>query len=497
MYKSRLTKYGMYKHNRAPDMAFMIRKKRQRDAQGKRSSFVVRSKEISAKDIDRYIERKRGQDPDFNEAPAGAPTPIHILCLSLPPSPWPEGAQGSLMIQEENSTLPSDTGVVTDRPRKGKRSTSRTMESRNGLVSQRAYPYVRGQVRNPSVPVVVTVPEIFLKYELMFTTISNYIGGSIGNGTWFISESGQLKATKQTVDPADFQNLLWQATKFFKGFLFVQGRLLASKAFSLLPAILREENPRALGDVLDTFLLLSGFGFVELCAMLQDHVRQLANIVLPERHIWRQICISISLPDPAHAEVMTRSWRCLTDSLSRSVGKFSNISVTSEVDLMRRMYEKDLRRGELRLRQVLTDYEQTTRKLDDTKLYTVERLAEYLLHQRKYAEAEALLEDSLLPARQSGGLSKYREARLKDVLARAQYAQAKVGVAEENLRDAIAIFAKVYGLEGPLVMNSCAQLEPWLREWGREEEADELRAEIDKMVVQTTLVSTRWMSRRH
>src|SRR5947209_2034593 len=102
----------MYKYNRARDIAFVIRKKRQRDAQGKRSSFVVHSKKISAKEIGNYIQRKRGQDPAFKEASADAPTPIHILCSSPPLSPSPEGAQGNLMIQEENGTLPPDKGVV-------------------------------------------------------------------------------------------------------------------------------------------------------------------------------------------------------------------------------------------------------------------------------------------------------------------------------------------------------------------------------------------------
>ena len=203
MYKSRLVKCGMYKHNRACDIAFVIRKKRQRDAQGKRSSFVMRSKKISAKEIDRYIQRKRGQDPDFKEAPADTPTPVHIMCLSLPSSPSPEGGQGNLMTHKGNRTLTPDTSVVPDRPRKRKRSTSFPMESRSNLVSQRAYSGVQGRARVRYA--AATVPQIFLKHELLFTTISNYVVGSIENGTWITSRSGKLKVTKQTADPAYFQ----------------------------------------------------------------------------------------------------------------------------------------------------------------------------------------------------------------------------------------------------------------------------------------------------
>jgi hypothetical protein len=42
MYKSRFTKWGdCGKHNRPAEMAFAFRKKKQRDAQGKKSTFII------------------------------------------------------------------------------------------------------------------------------------------------------------------------------------------------------------------------------------------------------------------------------------------------------------------------------------------------------------------------------------------------------------------------------------------------------------------------
>jgi hypothetical protein len=126
---------------------------------------------------------------------------------------------------------------------------------------------------------------------------------------------------------------------------------LASKSFSLLPALLLGESPKALLKILDISLLLSGpstasiglrdIKFVDLYAMLQDYAKQMANTVLPERYIWRHICNLISDPDPTHAVVMAQSWRCFTDSLSRFIGRFSYTGITSEVNLIRRTYRND------------------------------------------------------------------------------------------------------------------------------------------------------------
>ena len=446
MYKSHFAHHGMHKYNKASDMAFVIRKMRTRDAQGKRSSFVVGERVVSAEETERYMRRKRGRDLEFEEAPADAPTPTHIQCYSLPSSPSPEGVQDNLMIQGENMTSPRDMIIAPDRRRKRKRSMSWTMEIHNGVVRQRAYPCAPGRARSPGVPINVTTPQTFSEYELLFTNISNYVGGSIGSGTWFISDDGYLETTTQT-GPSGcsvFQDLFFCAVQHLKRFQFTEGRLLASKAISLLPAMLLEESPMLLADLLDTFLLCSRFGFVGFCAMLQDHIIRLAELILPERQIWRQICISLCAQDPDHTEVMRRSWRCLSDSFIRSTGRFSNISVICEADLIRATYYNDLSRGVQLLEQLLSDYRQTTETLDDTELHILERLVYHLLHQRNYVEAEALLENYSLSARQSPEPWHRWEEVLRGHFAEVGISWAKIGVAKQIMRNASALFPDLH-----------------------------------------------------
>ncbi|KAK1773977.1 hypothetical protein QBC45DRAFT_490055 [Copromyces sp. CBS 386.78] len=57
-YKIRLQQWGLEKNNRESDMRFMLAKAAQRAAQGKKSAFRVRGREISQAELDRYWHRK-------------------------------------------------------------------------------------------------------------------------------------------------------------------------------------------------------------------------------------------------------------------------------------------------------------------------------------------------------------------------------------------------------------------------------------------------------
>jgi hypothetical protein len=159
------------KYNRGADIAVLIGKKRQRDEQGKKSTFAVRGKEISAEEVDRYAERIRVQDPAFEELPASAPTPTHITYLSLPSSPATEGAENALVTPDDlSSTLQSERSPVATGKRK--RSRSHSAGARNGLVHHLAYRFVRSRESRSYVPIAVTAPDVFQMHELLFTNIA-------------------------------------------------------------------------------------------------------------------------------------------------------------------------------------------------------------------------------------------------------------------------------------------------------------------------------------
>lgn len=139
-------------------------------------------------------------------------------------------------------------------------------------------------------------------------------------------------------------------------------------------------------------------------------------------------------------------------------------------------------RAEPPLRQLLSDYEQRTVSIDSTALYIRASLASCLFYQKKYSEAEALIEETQLAAQHSRFVLKNPDPAMIEIFARLQYEQHKNGAAENHMRMAIASWAEKFGPEDSGILNCCVRLERWLREGGREEEAEELKAKIAEMI---------------
>lgn len=97
-YKIRLQQWGLEKNNKESDMRYMSAKAAQRAAQGKKSAFRVRGREISQAELDRYWHRKhhghqKGSSPGAGEDIDLSNMPEEIECYtpvsSRPSSPSP------------------------------------------------------------------------------------------------------------------------------------------------------------------------------------------------------------------------------------------------------------------------------------------------------------------------------------------------------------------------------------------------------------------------
>ncbi|KAK4149274.1 Clr5 domain-containing protein [Chaetomidium leptoderma] len=88
MYRTRIRKWGIDKNNKAAEVAYMVRLKKQRDALGKKSCFLIRDRPVDWDDIERYLART----PDFwakhNRHPASLSKSARetITCNTPPPA---------------------------------------------------------------------------------------------------------------------------------------------------------------------------------------------------------------------------------------------------------------------------------------------------------------------------------------------------------------------------------------------------------------------------
>jgi hypothetical protein len=103
-----------------------------------------------------------------------------------------------------------------------------------------------------------------------------------------------------------------------------------------------------------------------------------------------------------------------------------------------------------------------------------------LYSQNQFAEPEQIMLDILSRARSKGWYD--LEADVLGILARSQFQQDNKSSAEKNLRHSIQLTREVWGMEDPRTIDIMVILLGWLREWGREEEADQLQAEITEAI---------------
>ncbi|KAL2156675.1 hypothetical protein VTH82DRAFT_1420 [Thermothelomyces myriococcoides] len=88
MYRTRIRRWGIDKNNKGSEVAYMLRLKKQRDTQGKKSSFFIRNRPVDWEDVERYLSR----NPNFWAKYGGNDAldlSSEITCMTPPGSPPP------------------------------------------------------------------------------------------------------------------------------------------------------------------------------------------------------------------------------------------------------------------------------------------------------------------------------------------------------------------------------------------------------------------------
>jgi hypothetical protein len=105
-----------------------------------------------------------------------------------------------------------------------------------------------------------------------------------------------------------------------------------------------------------------------------------------------------------------------------------------------------------------------------------------LLGQGRYAEVEELALD-ILSRIADQDLNWERTVAAK-LLALSHYKRDNRSLAENNVRRALRLSMNEWGMNHSNVIEYMVLLEGWLRDWGREEEADKVKAEAEAAIGQ-------------
>jgi hypothetical protein len=494
MYKDRIKKWGLDKKNKERDMVAILRKKTERKAVGKQTSFRVRGQVVAMEDVLLYFKRKGTRET----AISAAPTPSDISCWTPSPVHTPQPVDNvTQMISTDCS--PSEAHLDTFLPLAPVKN-----DREAGVVGRgwtRAPPFihdehVRQSARNDTynflsdrlrISYSPSSPQTLFITEHLLFSIKAYFDGSFDSKTWITDENGYCK----TITPAativpdyrhDFSKYCGIAGELVEKGSYVEFRRVLSKAFNLVQDLLRAEHQRTLGCFFEVFLYLMRKGLTDIVSLLCNYISKMATNVIAKEHPWSHICRLIGMLNMESFEhSIIQSWKCTIDAFEKGLGQFNPSTLGFYLQFIHLVYgSKDRLEEERLLRGLLAQFKQMLNMSTSQATRVMLNLGYNMIAQGRYTEAEELGLDVL--SQVQGDELYVNTIEALEIIAWGQYCRHETNSAEKNLRDAIEMVIYGWGMSDPWAIKNMIFLEGWLREWGRKEEADQLKTERDELI---------------
>lgn len=281
----------------------------------------------------------------------------------------------------------------------------------------------------------------------------------------------------------DFDSYCFTATMLNEKGLHVEFRCALSKALAPIEQILRAEHPRTLACFLEVFIHLIQTGLPDVTLILRRFIKRMSAKVTRKGHPWGQICRLLDELDPASLDqAMAQAWECITDTFDSELGAFSRLAVSVRLDYIKRVCGITNYLEEERLLRTLLAQIGGVPGLSTPRVML--NLAHNLNRQGRHGEAGKMAQEVLSLLQKSemyAGRIVERIESLK-IVSRSQFNQGKTLAAEQTMRQAIGMIIDQWGPQHSWVPEFVNFLEGWLRGWGREDDANALRREIEALL---------------
>jgi hypothetical protein len=325
-------------------------------------------------------------------------------------------------------------------------------------------------------------PQVLLVSENLFHNIKVYFENSCRN----IDNHGTVRApdgTELLYDLCnDFDSYCFTATILIQKSLYVEFRRALTKASALVERILLAEHPRSLACFLEVFIHLIQTKLPEVTSLLRDFIKGMSAKVIRKGHPWGEICrllgeLNLESLDQAMAQI----WKCTIDIFASELGMFNPFAVSVRLDYIKRVYgSTNYHKEEQHLRGLLAQFEgvpqHTTPRVMLNLAHTLNRLGRYCEAEEMALKALGLLQKYEMYA---GSIVEKAIESLK-IVSRSQFHLGQILEAEQTMREAIRMIVGKWGKQHPWVPEFKNVLEDWLRGWGRDEDANILRTEIEE-----------------
>ncbi len=499
MYKCRITKWGLDKNCKANEMKAIARKKIERDAMGKASSFQIRGRQVEVEEVLRHFKRKGYQSLEDVVARDKSPeayTPSDVRC-STPGTLFPAQSTnsahfGSLApMIEAGRELSLNHFPAQQTPRSHRGKTGNPVPSSN-VVSKELSWKNDDLHRLPSLNRLspfLTPPRDLLVPEQIFSAIKTLFQGTFDGKFWTIDGEGYMIPQKAAIIGRhaiwDWQDCCEAATFFLQQKLFVEARQMLSKACEKSKDVLEEGHARTIPIMFDIYFRLAHAGYGDAAIKVFEHMRSTAMLTPSSTRAFRQLIENMLLLDQSVEEVYFTVWHCSEDIFEQHLEPFNRTWLASRLDSIGQMgSRRGLREAERLLRSLSTSCERKCGDADPRCWEVLISLAWNLCSQEKCQEAEGVGQDIVQRAKNSEDDNIFTRwtIRALNVVSTAQYGQLKYNLARESIEQCIDMAAQVYGNKDPRTIRYSLRLEQWLLGWGRHGEAMSLAAQQSQLL---------------
>jgi hypothetical protein len=291
MYKARIAKWGLRKYKKEDDMLFILHRTQERGIMGKKTSFIVRGREMSLEEVLRYFSKRGGVPPsqaaDF-ERPS---TPAHIT-YSTPSPESPDAQTPATSISGRQ--VPGQRDYPTGHP--------------GGFAAQSlpegySLSYMKAEdlpslifSSSPGIDSPPSPPQTLLISEELLFRIKQYFDGSFQSGIWVSDGEDDCINTNvgeaKVEEVADFMECCQSASRLINTQNYAEARVMLSNGCKHVKSILETEDPRALDIILEALLYLKKqHNLHQVVDILRRYIGSMATIVFSNRpeHPWRKI----------------------------------------------------------------------------------------------------------------------------------------------------------------------------------------------------------------
>ncbi|KAG4414544.1 hypothetical protein IFR04_012292 [Cadophora malorum] len=419
MYKDRITRWGLCKNIKKHEAVALIQRKAERDLMRKRTTIELHGQLVG---MGRLLRHTKG--PGSGKPGSRASIPSYVQCKTPPPGagafigpfapvdgdmlPAWEACLSTDMISTSSGSLYSATQLLPGmmmwsenfNEDTGSNSNDYTVEENSQMKLLRNYSRSSIHGSNISRPMS---PLTSLKIpEELFHTIKEHLVYTFQSGVRTFDRHGlPAENNADMLLPnciANFSDHCYNAWELNRKGSFDDFRRLLSKAFGLVPDILRAPHPQALGCFLDVFFLFGRRDMIEITHSLRRYITQMGDKVIGDHVPLRRICRLLGTVEPELLqETAIRAWRCNNDAFQNEFGRFTKTSLMAELSYTKSVYGLyNLVERERLLRKLLLEFEEKLGPSNSLVMVITLHLGNNIFNQGKYMEAEILGEEIMV-----------------------------------------------------------------------------------------------------